>query len=278
MNIAQPIKRHGGKHYLADWILSHAPKQYITYCEPYFGGGAVLLRHDPNDHSEVVNDLDGELMNFWACLANPALFSMLQMRLNATPFAEPLFKEALMERCFSVPERDIARVERARLFFTQSRQSRQGLCKDFATLSKTRTRRGMNEQVSQWLGAIEGLPEVHERLKRVVILNNDALQVIAKLDDPNTWFYLDPPYLHEVRSEPKSYGPWEVDANHHYDLLAILADNDFQGRFALSGYHSTTYDDVAEVCGWRCVEKEIDNKASSAATKPTMTECLWMNY
>ncbi len=35
------IKRHGGKHYLADWIISHM-RRYAHYVEPYFGAGAVL--------------------------------------------------------------------------------------------------------------------------------------------------------------------------------------------------------------------------------------------
>jgi len=273
--LTQPIKRHGGKHYLADWILSHRPAEYITYCEPYFGGGSVLLKHDPKDHSEVVNDLDGDLMNFWATLANPDNFDIFMRLCAMTPFSKHMFDIA---QGAEGEEGSVdARIVRAHKFFVRSRQSRQGLCKDFATLSKTRTRRGMNEQVAQWLGAIEGLPEIHERLKRVVILNEDALTVIAKMDSPDTWFYLDPPYRHETRTDIKSY-QYECDDQHHFDLLALLASDDFEGKFALSGYHSTEYDDVAAACGWNIVEKVIDNKASSAAVKPTMTECLWMNY
>ena len=74
-------------------------------------------------------------------------------------------------------------VERAVNFFIRCRQSRAGCFKDFATLSRTRTRRGMNEQASAWLTVIDGLPEVHARLKRVVILNHDALDVIGNRMD-----------------------------------------------------------------------------------------------
>lgn len=275
--MTQPIKRHGGKHYLADWILSHRPESYITYCEPYFGGGSVLLRHDPKDHSEVINDLDHELMNFWATLANPHHFASFQRLCAMTPFSEEMFD---IVECCPNEDTDIFRREviTAHQFFVRSRQSRQGLCKDFATMSKSRTRRGMNEQVSQWLGAVEGLPEVHERLKRVVLFNEDALTVIGRMDHVDTWFYLDPPYPHSTRTDTQSYGNYECNDQHHYDLLSMLASPHFKGKFALSGYHSREYDDVASVCGWRCVEKVIDNKASSAAVKPTMTECLWMNY
>ena len=65
--ITPPIKWHGGKHYLADWIISHMP-EHTHYVEPYFGGGAVLLKK-PMGTSEVVNDLHGLLTCFWKCLA-----------------------------------------------------------------------------------------------------------------------------------------------------------------------------------------------------------------
>ena len=49
--------------------------------------------------------------------------------------------------------------------------------------------------VSAWLNAIDGLPAVHARLSRVLILNGDALNVIRQQDGPRTLFYLDPPYF-----------------------------------------------------------------------------------
>ena len=63
-------------------------------------------------------------------------------------------------------------------------------------MSRNRTRRQMNEQASAWLTCVEGLPAVHARLKRVVVLNQPALEVIKREDGEKTLFYLDPPYLH----------------------------------------------------------------------------------
>jgi len=108
-----------------------------------------------------------------------------------------------------------------------------------------------------------------------VILNDDALKVIAATDHPQTWFYLDPPYLHETRTVTNSY-EFECDSTHHVALLELLGT--VRGKFALSGYPSPLYDEMAEAMGWRCERKLIDNKASSATEKPVMTECLWMNY
>ena len=95
------------------------------------------------------------------------------------------------------------------------------------------------------------------------------------MDHEETWFYLDPPYMHATRAVKNSYD-FEMGDEDHERLLLTLAD--IKGKFALSGYHSDLYDEAARACGWRLVEKQIDNKASSAAEKPMMTECLWMNY
>ena len=133
----------------------------------------------------------------------------------------------------------------------------------------------MNEQVSSWLTAIEGLAEVHERLQRVVILNRDALNVIHQQDGKNTFFYCDPPYMHETRKTKSDY-EHEMSDQQHEDLLHSLSL--IEGRFILSGYHSPLYDKVAYEESWRCVEIEIDNKASGQKNKPKKIECLWMNY
>lgn len=171
--------------------------EHTHYVEPYFGGGAVLFRKPWLGVSEVVNDLNTELTNFWRVLQDTEKFLVMSRILSAVPFSEDHWKSS-----FEHNETDI---ERAVAFFVRYRQSRQGLGQDFATLSRNRTRRGMNEQVSSWLSAIEGLQDAHERLKRVVITNHDALDVIKSQDGEKTLFYLDPPYLHETRSATKCY-------------------------------------------------------------------------
>ncbi len=268
MGLTQPFKIHGGKHYLGKWIIEHMPK-HTHYVEPYFGGGSVLLQKPFEGISEVANDLYGDLSNFWQMLQSDNNFDLLKRKLEATPFSDREFDWA------SLTKESKGGVDDAVSFFIRARQSRQGLEEDFATLSRNRTRRGMNEQVSSWLTAIEGLPEVHTRLKRVVILNRPAIEVIKQQDGPKTLFYLDPPYLHETRVTTKDYRH-EMSKEDHSILLQTLFD--IKGKFLLSGYPSKMYRIAAKVGGWRCVEKKIDNKASSKKTKDTKTECLWMNF
>jgi DNA adenine methylase len=66
--LTPPLKWHGGKYYLARRIIELMPP-HLHYCEPFFGGGAVLMAKDPKGVSEVVNDIYGELINFWRVLS-----------------------------------------------------------------------------------------------------------------------------------------------------------------------------------------------------------------
>jgi len=267
---SNPLKWHGGKQYLAKRIIEHFPyrESYTHYVEPFFGGGAVLFEHDPEGKSEVVNDRNRHLTNFWQVLRDEACWHRFCRMVETTPFSQ---QEWIEPRDL----KQLDEVEQAWVFFVRYRQSRQGLGKDFATLSRNRTRRGMNEQASSWLSAVEGLPAAHERLRRVVILNDFACTVIRQQDGPNTLFYCDPPYLHTTRTVTDAY-ECEMSEAEHVGLLGVLAA--IKGRFLLSGYPSEIYDKVAAKCGWRRVDFAIDNKSSGAKVKEIKTECLWMNY
>ena len=278
------IKRHGGKSYLAKAIIAAMPPRcknpnkpadddpgWLHYVEPYFGGGSVLFANDPEGISEVVNDVDGDLTTFWICLKNEAGFAMMQRSLQGTPVSELEFSMA------KHPSKEQeAPWERACEFFIRNRQSRQGLEKGFATLTRNRTRRGMNEQASAWLSAIDGLPEFHARLKRVVILHSNAVKVIKQQDGTRTLFYCDPPYMHETRHNGGGEYKHEMTREQHVELLETLAT--VNGRFILSGYDSDLYHDFAQQHGWSCDSIEIDNKASGSKTKEKKIENIWKNY
>jgi len=282
--ITQPVKWHGGKHYLAMWIISLMPPRcknpndpdandpgWLHYVEPYFGGGSVLLANDPDGISEVVNDLNGGLTNFWRVLQSEKHFAELAKMLGVTPFSQAEFNGSDQEFDCGMGEPVLA----AANFFIRCRQSLSGRMDSFAGITRNRTRRGMNEQVSAWLNCIEGLPAVHARMKRVLILNKPALDVIRKEDGPRTLFYLDPPYLHETRATTGEY-KHEMTADEHSELLNVLTG--IKGRFLLSGYDSPMYDLVAKLHGWTRHECKIDNKSAGGKTKRTMTECVWTNY
>jgi DNA adenine methylase len=280
-SLGPPLKWWGGKHYLAKKIIDLMPP-HLQYVEPYAGGLAVLLEKDPFDESkfwgrkgyergvsEVVNDINRELINFWRVLQREGQFAAFQRIVEAVPFSEDEWRDAEARQSpIAVPD-----VDAAVAFFVRCRQSRAGAFKDFATLTRNRTRRMMNEQVSAWLNCIDGLPAVSARLRQVVILNRDALDVIQSQDGPATLFYLDPPYLPQTRVSTDAYRH-EMEEADHRNLLAVIRN--CEGMVLLSGYPSALYDE--ELSGWTRHDILIDNKAAGGATKRKMTESIWTNF
>ena len=275
MKITQPLKWHGGKHYLAPKIIALMPK-HTHYVEPYAGGLSVMLAKDPEGVSEVANDINGPLTNFWRCMACRASFEAFERQAQAIPFCETLWAQALEKVSKPCDASDMICQSCALAFFVVCRQSLAGRMTNFAPLSKTRVRRGMNEQASAWMNAVDGLPEVHARLRRVAILNRPALDVIRQQDAPDTLFYLDPPYLHETRATTGEYAH-EMSYEQHAELLDVLRS--IKGKFMLSGYRSQLYDSAASEAGnWRLHQFELPNNSAAGKSKRRMVEALWCNF
>lgn len=270
-----PLKWHGGKHYLASKIVALMP-HHAHFVEPYAGGLAVLLAK-PCLGSEVVNDLNTDLTNFWRVLQEEELFARFQRRLEATPFSEIEWRDAGRHlENGDKPQNGLSAdsVDRAVRFFVFCRQSMAGRCRDFAPLTRNRIRRGMNEQASAWLSAVEGLPAVHERLKRVVVLSRPALEVIQSQDGPETLLYLDPPYLPECRADQRFWGELDMPESAHQELLACIQK--LQGKVMISAYRSAMYDSA--LAGWTRHLFRPPNNASGGPIKSRVTEVVWCNF
>lgn len=277
--MTSPLKWHGGKFYLASKIIALMPA-HLAYVEPYFGGGSVLFAKDPTGISEVVNDVNRGLTNFWRVLADPSAFAEFYRIVQAIPFSEEEWTEQSEGwrkngDIIISPRNQEEAVVYAVSFFTTCRQSMAGRMREFAPLSRNRIRGQMNEQASAWIGTVDKLPEVHARLRRVVIVNRPALELIRGQDGPQTLFYLDPPYLHETRATTGEY-QYEMTEENHRELLATLAS--IKGKFILSGYDSELYRNFEQENGWRRRVFELPNNAAGGDTKRRMEEVVWMNF
>jgi DNA adenine methylase len=75
-----PLIYYGGKTLLLQHILPLIPT-HITYYEPFVGGGAVFWAKEPSI-IEVINDTNGQVVNFYRALKNN--FSDLKRKIDAT--------------------------------------------------------------------------------------------------------------------------------------------------------------------------------------------------
>lgn len=256
---------YGGKFSHLDWLLPMLPKAH-HYCEPFSGSAAVLLNRAPSP-VETYNDIDGEVVNFFRVLRDDA--EALQRAIALTPFSREEFHRAIVGST-----RGLTKLERARRFYIRARQTRTGLAQT-STLGrwancKDTSRAGMSGVVSRWLGGVEALGEIAERLVRVQIENRPALDVIKLYDAPGTLFYCDPPYLHDTRGDSKAYG-FEMSEGEHVKLAKAL--DQCQGKVALSGYRNDLMDTLFR--DWR----RFDAPPKQAhSIKKIRQECLWMNY
>jgi DNA adenine methylase len=256
---------YGGKFSHLDFILPLLPTHFTHYCE-VFGGSAAVLINRPPAQVETYNDLDGEIVNFFQCLRD--LGDDLVRLIGLTPFSRAELVRAL------TPSTGLTNLERARRFFVRARQTRTGLAQ---TSSEGRwahcvltSRAEMAGAVSRWLGSVEGLPEIVQRLQRVQIENAPAREIILRYDSPDTLFYCDPPYPHEARGDSKAYGYEMTDAEHE-GLARVL--HTVRGAVALSGYRCALMDRL--YTDWHRVDADTRLCNSS---KGERTESLWTNY
>lgn len=256
---------YGGKFSHLDWLLPLLP-QTNHFCETFGGSAAVLINREPSP-VETYNDLDSEVVNFFGVLRSQK--DALIESIGLTPFSKEEFDLAI-----NGSQEGITNLERARRFYVRARQVRTGLAQ---TASNGRwahcrltSRAGMAGAVSRWLGAVEDLSLIAQRLLRVQIEHDEAISVIGRYDSPDTLFYCDPPYPHESRGDSQAYA-YEMTDDQHRELAKVL--HMVKGKVALSGYHC---DLLHELYGdWKAVDGPTKIIHS---VKQMRTEVLWINY
>lgn len=176
-----PLVYVGGKSILAKQIIDLIPK-HTVYVEVFAGAGWVFFKKEPSK-SEVLNDLDSDLVSFYRVLQSHLEEFLKQFKwlLQSREWFED-WKEQLEARGLT----DIQKA--ARYYYLQR------LC--FGGKVKGRTF-GVSPERPLRINLVrmeEELSEVHLRLSKVMIENLPWDEVIKRYDRPETFFYLDPPY------------------------------------------------------------------------------------
>lgn len=84
------LKYPGAKNRIANWICSYMPEHNV-YLEPYAGSLAVFFHKEPC-HIKTINDLDGEVVNFYRILREHC--EELVCRIGLTPYARTEYVKA----------------------------------------------------------------------------------------------------------------------------------------------------------------------------------------
>lgn len=256
---------YGGKYSHLDWLLPLLP-QTTHFCEPFGGSAAVLINREPSP-VETYNDIDRELVNFFQVLRDEK--NKLIQSIAFTPFSRSEFELAI-----SKPNEKISNLERARRFFIRARQVRTGLAQTASSgrwaHCKLTSRAGMAGAVSRWLGSIDDLSMIVQRLQRVQIECSSAIEVIKRYDSEETLFYCDPPYPHDSRGDNNAYA-YEMTDEDHRKLAYVL--HNVSAKVAISGYDCSLMDELYG--DWKRIPAPSKYCHS---IKKLRTEVLWVNY
>ncbi len=252
-----PITYYGGKQTLLKYLLPLIPAHRL-YCEPFFGGGAVFFAK-PKSEVEVINDINGEIVNFFKVLKSN--FPELQKEIRATLHSRELYKKAMV--VYEHPDL-FSDVKRAWALWVLTNQGFAGMIgswgfgKDDAKEASLAVKR-------------ENFTKDYEsRLVRVQVENNNALKVIQRCDDKETFIYADPPYIGSDQGHYKGYSE-----NDYRELLDALAK--VKGKFLLSSYPSKILQTYIKKYKWK-VQKVTKSVAVTKHTDKVKTEMIVMNY
>lgn len=264
MTATRPLVRyHGGKWKLAEWIIGHFPP-HRTYCEPYGGGGSVLMRK-PRAYAEIYNDAWKVIVDTFRVARDPELAAELERRLRLTPFARDEFRQAYILEGDDVVERARKAIVRSFMGFGSAATNGK-----FITGFRASSRRSGTTPALDWLHYPDHIAAFTARLQGVVIENKDALDVIAQHDSTETLFYCDPPYPHETRNMRRGNASYahEFATEDHERMAAAL--HECAGMVVVSSYPNALYDRL--FAGWRV--ESCDTFADGAQER---REVLYLN-
>lgn len=254
-----PIKYYGGKSYMTDILKKYFPSSYDIYIEGFGGGASLLFSKDP-DGVEIYNDLGENVYSLFKVLSDKEMFKRMKERLELTPYSAQLrdeYKVLLKEDTLSIEDR-------AYYFIYVNRTSFNGVG---GFSFNNCVRRNMSKSVSDYLSMIDKLPDIHNRLSRVLIEHRDIFDLIDKYDEENTFMYLDPPYVWDTRSSTTAYECEMSNSDHEKFVDRLL---NCKCKVLVSGYDHPIYDKL--LTKFKKISFPSPNSHSDS------TETLWMNY
>ncbi|MES2339609.1 MAG: DNA adenine methylase [Pseudomonadota bacterium] len=173
----------GGKRNLAGRIVPIIDRlEHRGYAEPFVGMGGIFLRRRRRVTAEIINDISGDVTNFFRVVREHHGFFMDTMRWLIAGRAE-------FQRQLALPAEQLTDLQRAARFLYVQRLAFGGKVegRHFGVAPGQAARFNV-------LRLERDLADLHDRLAGVVIEKLPFDQLIARYDRADMLFYLDPPY------------------------------------------------------------------------------------
>jgi DNA adenine methylase len=266
-----PLTYYGGKQTMLRHILPLIPEHQV-YVEPFAGGAAVFWAKQPSP-IEVINDRNGEIVNFYQTIQTNG--EALAQLIAATPHSRGLHRKAdfiyANPELFNPLERAWAVWVQCTMSFAAIIQGGYGYGRMPSASGKDTTTLRVANRREAW---DENLETLKARLRLVQIEHNDALKVLQSRDSAVTFHYIDPPYINADQGHYKGYTTSDFTA-----LLECLAQ--VKGKFLLSCYDGALLREHAKQNGW-IVETHTKplcaKKATHGGKRTSKIEVLARNY
>lgn len=265
-----PFPYYGSKTRLAPWIVSLMP-DHRTYVETHAGSAAVLFARRPAP-VEVINDIDGNVVAFFRMLRDRC--KELSEALALTPYARAEYLAADLD------ESGLDDLERARRYFVRATQGFNAAGTGRWAGWSNGIRNGSTCDAHTVAHTVDQLHVFAERLRRVVIEQRPAVEMVAAYDAPDALMFVDPPYLASTRRSlgrtgPKDYAYDTSSDDAHRELATAL--HAARSAVLLCGYASPLYDEL--YADWYRVTRTVtcpsSNRRGSIAV--TAEEVIWSN-
>ena len=224
-----------------------------------------MLLQKPRSQSEVYNDLDEDIVNFFRVLRNPVLAAELCEQLELLPYSRVEFEAA------QVVDGD-SEVTRARKLATRAQMGfGSGGASKSSTGFRSDSKREYGTAAGNWRDYPSRLPEIVDRLRGVMLECLPAVDCMEKHDHPEALFFLDPPYLHSTRELRGKVYRHEMDDADHIELCEKIAG--LQGSVILCGYENDLYNDYFSTwCKEQCL-----SRISAGRGTDIRTETVWLS-
>ncbi len=257
-----PLTYYGGKQKLAGDILPLIPDHNL-YCEPFFGGGAIFFAK-PKSEIEVINDTNGDLINFYKVVKTK--YRQLEKEIKQTLYSRELHYKAA-NAILAIPSMfsDEKRAWAIWVVANQGYGSRLDSTWGYDRKRNTSAKRLHKKRDNFAKGYAQ-------RLEETEIENSDALNIIKTRDSKGSFFYCDPPYFNSRMGHYKTYTEQDFE-----NLLKLLST--IKGKFLLSSYPSKLLTKYTEQNKWhmRKIEMPLSMTARYESGK-RKTEVLTGNY